>query len=500
MKVLVLGSGGREHAIVKLTMRSTARPRVYVAMDYRNPGLERDSVNSGGRAYVVNTVDANSIAKVAEEVAPDLIVVGPEEPQFAGVSDLLRDRGFTVFGASSRCAEVERSKAFARMLMWKYEIPGRLNFKAFRSIEEARKFIEFAGDVVVKPARQAGGKGVKVLRDTQAYLSRDRAAVKRTYVEKLYTEMERYRDIDYKILVEQRVEGVEYTVQVVTDGSYVLPLPAVQDHPHAYSYDIGPETGGMGSILGPGVVLPFLTIDEYKKSVEIVKQVLDALSKEVGESFIGAFAGQMMLTGLWGPTVIEFYSRFGDPEISNLIPVITSDFLEVLERAAVGKLAGAGLNIEMDMVSVVKAVAPAGYPDDRAAASNHRVAVDEASIRKVGCEVLYASIELRSDGVLYTKGSRIVEIVCGGRDYEDAYRKAERAVQYVEILDGWPQFYRSDIGSPELVRERCRVAERMRRVYTSRAKRGMLGQMLVWVPGEGVFENPLTGFVGVSKP
>ncbi|MEM0249053.1 MAG: phosphoribosylamine--glycine ligase [Ignisphaera sp.] len=495
LKVLIIGSGGREHAIAKLIKRSGLGPRIFVAMDYRNPGLEREASETGGKWFIAPTTSPEKIVGVAEEVSPDLIVVGPEEPQFAGVTDALRNKGFTVFGASMRCAEIEKSKVFARTLMWKYGIEGRLYFKAFADVEEARKFIEFAGDVVIKPARQAGGKGVKVVRDTQAYLSRDRAEVKRSYVEKLFNEMSSYRDIDYKIIVEQRVEGVEYTAMVITDGDTVLPLPLIQDHPHAFEYDTGPETGGMGSIQGPGWTLPFITDEEYRKTIEIVSNVLKALAKEIGEPYIGAFAGQMMLTGVWGPTVIEFYSRFGDPEASNLVPIVESDFLEILDRAAERRLAGAKLRINEEIVTIVKAVAPAGYPDDKRLASSHPISIDEARIRELGCETLYASVEMRSDGILYTKGSRAFEIVCHGNNYEEAYKKAENAVTHISTLDGWPLFYRRDIGSNELLEDRKRVANRVRQVYMARAKNGLIGKILVWVPGEGILENPLIGFV-----
>ncbi|MCC6046140.1 MAG: phosphoribosylamine--glycine ligase, partial [Ignisphaera sp.] len=141
MKVLLVGSGGREHALAKLIRRSLLEPRLFIAMDYRNPGLEREAVETGGRGFVVHTTSPAEVAKVAEEISPDLIVIGPEEPQFHGVTDVLRERGYIVFGVSSKCAEVEKSKVFARSLMWKYKIYGRLYFKAFTGIEEARRFI-----------------------------------------------------------------------------------------------------------------------------------------------------------------------------------------------------------------------------------------------------------------------------------------------------------------------------------------------------------------------
>ncbi len=499
MRVLLVGSGGREHALAKLLLRSTREPKLYVASDYANPGLLREAESSGGRLYTVDTVDPQRVAKVAEEVSPDLVVVGPEEPQFAGVVDVLRDRGYAVFGASSKCSLIEQSKVFARTLMWKYGIPGRLYFKAFKSLEEAAEFLRFAGDVVVKPARQAGGKGVRVVRDTRAYLSTDKSEVKAQAASRIYEELSRYGDIAYKVLVEQRVEGVEYTAQVITDGSYVLPLPLVQDHPHAFEGDLGPETGGMGSISGPGTTLPFITHDEYATTVDIVRQVLERLQGEVDDRYTGAFAGQMMLTALWGPTVIEFYSRFGDPEVANLLPRIDGDFLEVLERAAGGRLAGAKLAVREEVVSVVKAVAPAGYPNSKDEASGHPVAADEGRIRELGCDLLYASVVVGGGGHLYTKGSRAFEVVCYADSYAEAYKLSELAVSYIRPLDGWPLFYRSDVGSPELIDERVRLAERARRVYTYRASQGLSWRTVVWIPGKGIVDDPLLSYVGWSR-
>ncbi len=490
MKVLLIGSGGREHAIALMISRSTYNPKLYVVSDHNNPGLSRIARSTGGKLYRAKTTNPQEVLKVAKEVSPDVVVIGPEEPQFAGVPDLLRDKGFSVFGASSRCAEIERSKVFARTLMWKYSIPGRLYFRAFSSLEEARKFVEYAGDVVVKPARQVGGKGVKVLRENQAYLLEEYRDVKKDFVVKLFKEMTKYVDIDAKVLIEQRVEGVEYTAMTVTDGSYVLALPLVQDHPHVYEYDIGPETGGMGSISGPGWVLPFIEVDEFKRTIEIIDNVVKALQTEVKDRYVGALAGQMMLTALWGPTVIEFYSRFGDPEISNMVPVITSDFLEMIERTVDGRLAGYKLEIRDDVAVVVKAVAPAGYPLNKKVAANHPVSVDEGKIRELGCTLLYASVEELGDGTLRTHGSRAFEIVCYDESHEKASKKAELAISYIKSLDGWPLIHRSDIGSIELLKQRHHLAMRIRRTYKARARRGLLGTSIVWVPGKGIFFDP----------
>ncbi len=500
MKVLIVGDGGREHALGLMVSRSETEPVIYVAAGHRNPGLLRLAEDSGGRLYLTNVLDPASVVRVAENTSPDLVIIGPEEPQFHGVVDALREKGFTVFGATSELAKIEMSKAFARGLMWKYEIPGRLAYRAFASIEEALEYMEMAGDVVIKPARQAGGKGVKVIADTQAYLTEDRAQVKKDYVKKLFREIAaKYRDIDVKVLIEQRVEGVEYTVTVITDGSTVLPLPAVQDHPHAFEMDLGPETGGMGSIAGPGVVPPFLTRHEYEVSVDIIKKTIQALQEEVGEAYRGAISGQMMLTAVWGPTVIEFYSRFGDPEVANLIPIIDSDFLDILDRAATGKLAGAKLRIREDLATVVKAVAPMGYPNNKSLGRGHPVEVRSEALNRNDCYLLYSAVELRDDGRLYTTGSRAFEVVCSGRTIEEASAKAEDVVGAVRCTDGWPLIHRADVGSRELLRERIELAEKIRTVYQYRAKRGVLGTSIVWVPGKGIFLDPLQSPVKVRR-
>ncbi len=491
MRVLLVGSGGREHALAKLIVSSRNTVELYVLADYANPGLRREAEATGGRLLAVNTSDPPAVVKVAEALSPDITVVGPEEPQFHGVTDALRERGFAVFGASRACSEVERSKVFGRYLMWKHGIPGRLHFTSFRSLEEAEEFVRYAGDVVVKPARQFGGKGVRVVRDTKAFLSEAKQRVKSSSVLRTFEELDALGE-EYKVLVEQRVEGVEYTAQVVTDGSYVLPLPLVQDYPHAFELDVGYETGGMGSISGPGHLLPFVNEEEYETTERIVKQVLEKLQEETGDRYTGAFAGQMMLTGLWGPTVIEFYSRFGDPELSCLVPRLESDFLELLDRAARGALAGAKLEVSESTVSIVKAIAPVGYPASKSEASGHPVIVDEVRIRELGCHLLYASVEEGVGGGIYTKGSRAFEVVCAAEDYERAYRLTEAAMGYISSLDGWPLYHRSDIGSGWLIEARRREAERVRAVYRSKQLRGTLGESFtVWMPGKGIVASPL---------
>ncbi|MEM0504522.1 MAG: phosphoribosylamine--glycine ligase [Sulfolobales archaeon] len=486
MKVVVVGEGAREHAIALMISRSSREPKIFSLSSYVNLGLKRVSERSGGRLVLCNTVSPEKVAEKVGEISPDLIIVGPEEPQFHGVVDSLIDLGYAVFGATKKLSQIEKSKVFMRELMWTYKIPGRLTYKAFTNVDEALEYVSNVGDVVIKPARQAGGKGVKVIADVQAYLRDIRSEVRKGYVRRLSDDiMSHYTDIDYKVLIEERVEGVEYTVMTITDGYYVLPLPLVQDHPHAFEFDIGPETGGMGSIQGPGKLLPFINEDEFRKSVEIVEKSLKALQDVTKERYVGALSGQMMLTSLYGPTLIEFYSRFGDPEIANLIPTLDTDFLDIIEAAVSRKLASVKLRVSDDTVTVVKAVCPRGYPNNRKAAKGHPVVVDEFKIRGYGCEVLYSGVELVGN-TIYTTGSRIAEVLCEGRDFQEVSDRANKCAEAIKCSDGWEVFYRSDIGSNELLRRRISLAELVRNAYSYRVSKNILNIRVDWIPGKGV--------------
>jgi phosphoribosylamine--glycine ligase len=302
VKVLLVGDASREHAIADAFARSNHEPRLYAAMSRRNPGIARLCKQTGGDVALGNIDDPSFVVRAALDFHVDFVFVGPEEPLFHGIPDALEEAGVPCVGAKRQMALIEMSKAFMRRLMWKYKIPGRLRFKAFKSLEDAIAYVnEYAESVAIKPARQAGGKGVKVIADLQVYLSKEKREVKAEHVKTVYEKhMAVYDDIDDKVLIEERVEGPEYTLQTFTDGRTVLPLPAVQDNKNAYEMDIGPETGGMGSIAGPGWLLPFLTEEEYRQSVEVIRSVVEALWKETGVRYKGVVSGQMMLTALWG--------------------------------------------------------------------------------------------------------------------------------------------------------------------------------------------------------
>jgi phosphoribosylamine--glycine ligase len=488
VKILVVGDGSREQAIAEAFSRSIKQPKVYAIMKLINPGVARVCETTGGGFKRGDPTDPKQVADYAENLNVDFVFVGPEEPLFHGVADEVERRGICCIGAKKALAEIEMSKAFMRRLMWKYEVPGRLRFKAFKNVEDAIAYInEYAESLAIKPARQAGGKGVKVIADLQAYLSKEKRDVKAKHAVAVFEKyMSEYSDIEDRILLEEKVEGPEYTLHCFCDGKTVLPMPLVQDNKHAFNEDIGPETGGMGSIKGKGLTLPFITMDEYNRSVEIVKKLVEAVQRESSEEYKGVIAGQMMLTDKWGPTIIEMYSRFGQPEGENILPLLETDIVEICEAIASQSLAKVKLKFREE-ATVIKCLAPRGYPDHRELAKGHPIWVDEKAIEKIGGKVFWSSVDT-VDGKYVTGGSRACEIYAEADTIEEASKIVEKCIPYVKLLDGWELFYRSDIGSPSLLEKRRRLAEIVREIYQYREKKNMLGKTIDWIPGRGKIE------------
>ncbi|RZN49452.1 phosphoribosylamine--glycine ligase [archaeon] len=478
MKFMIVGSGGREHAIAETATRSGYE--VYTASDARNPGL----LAMSKELHVVDILDGAAVAKVAHNVQPDVIFIGSEESLFAGVSDTLRKEGFNVIGASQKTAEIEKSKGFMRKLMEKYGMHGRLRFKTFSNINEAIRYIdEYPGSVAIKPTRQAGGKGVKVIADIQAYLKEEKSHAKKRHVSDI-VEQKLSKDLEDPILIEERVEGVEYTLQCFTDGTHIVPLKMVQDHPHAFVEDIGPETGGMGSIAGTGNVLPFLTKRDYDTSFDIVKKVVQAIKKETGEPYFGVLSGQFMLTEKWGPTVIEFYSRLGDPETVNVMPQL-QNFDEIVNGMMNGNVANIDAKFE-EKANVVKVVAPKGYPNERGMGKGHEVAIDFDKVAQSGSHIYFGSM-YEENGTYYTGGSRALEVYASADTVEEASQKVEQAISHIK--SDWKLFHRKDIGTKALMQKRQDQADLARDIFRYREARGLIGKTIDWIPGIGKIET-----------
>ena len=493
MKILGVGGGAREHALAESLAKSVYSPRIYWVSELRNPGIYRVVEETGGVYALIDTRDGRAVAKLAAEWNVDLVVIGPEEPNFHGVPDSVEEVGIPCIGAKRRLSIIERSKAEMRRLQWLHGVPGKLLFKTYRSYAEAleslREYSEtltWLQNVALKPARQAGGKGVKVIEDSQAYLHAEKQSFKEHHIRWLEEYMRSYGDVEDKILVEEKVWGPEYTLQCFVDGRTVIGTPLVQDNKHAYEFDIGPETGGMGSYTGPGMLLPFITEEEYQRSLEIVRKMVDIIQRATGEKYHGFVAGQMMLTEVEGPTLIEMYSRLGDPEGVNVMAMLETDAVELFEAIASEKLSKVKVRFS-DRATVVKAVAPKGYPDYKDVARGHPISVDEDTIRKHGCRLYWGSVHLSDGGNMVTGGSRALEILAFSSSPEEASEIIEECMAEapIRLLDGWGLFYRSDVGSREMISRRTNLARRARRLYRYREERGILGRRVDWLPKIG---------------
>ncbi len=412
MKVLAIGGGGREHAIVEALRRSDAR--VYAVMKNRNPGIARE-------AEEVRLHDENDVAKVVawgEAMDVDLAVVGPEAPLGYGLVDRLEAAGIPTVGPSRKAAQIELSKEFARDLMRHHGVPGQVAYRAFGDIEAAKQHLkETETPVVVKPIGLTGGKGVRVMGDH--FHTREEALA---YVQEV---LEKRIGGEARVLIERREEGEEFSLQAFTDGQHVAPMPAVQDYKRAREGDEGPNTGGMGSISAADGLLPFLPRRDYDAAVAIMRNVVEALRAE-GRPYKGVLYGGFILTPE-GPKVLEFNARFGDPEAMNVLPILTEDFVEVCMAIVDGRL---GERVAFrPRATVCKYVVPEGYGTKSLA--DQEVHVNEAAVREGGARLYYAAVDERNGG-LFTTTSRTLAVVGVAEDLPEAEALAEKGLTHVQ--------------------------------------------------------------------
>ncbi|ELZ07901.1 phosphoribosylamine--glycine ligase [Natrialba aegyptia] len=424
--VLLIGGGGREHAIARALADSEID--LYACAGNRNPGI----ADIATEFETLETTNPRAVVEFAESVGATLAVVGPEAPLQAGVADELEAAGIYAFGPKEDEARIETDKAFQRRFMAEHDIPGCPDFETFDDTDAACDFIdEYDGDLAIKPAGLTGGKGVKVIGDQVT------AEEGKEYI----------RESDYdRIVLEERLVGEEFTIQAFVANGDVRTAPAVQDHKRAYEGDEGPNTGGMGSYSDATAALPFMTEGDYDAAVSIIEATVDAL-----EDYRGILYGQFMLTSE-GPKVIEFNARFGDPEAMNTLPVLETDFLDVLTAARDGESLP---ELEFaDQATVCKYAVPAGYPTDPDAGA--KVQVDEESAG--GALLYYASVDDRDDGI-YTTTSRSFALV----GVADSISAAEELAEDALGVAGEEGLHiRHDIGTAELVQQRIDHVDELR--------------------------------------
>jgi len=416
--VLLIGGGGREHAIARALADSDAE--LYACAGNRNPGIA--AVAEGFES--LDTTNPTAVTTYANEVDATLAVVGPEAPLAAGVADALDDAGIYAFGPREAEARIETDKAFQRRFMEDEEIPGCPDFETFDDMDAACAYLDdYDGDLVVKPAGLTGGKGVRVMGDQV------NAEEAKEYI--------RTGGHD-RVVLEERLVGEEFTLQALVANGQLRVTPAVQDHKRAYEGDEGPNTGGMGSYSDAGLELPFMSEDDYMEAVDVLRATVDAL-----EGYKGVLYGQFMLTAD-GIKVVEFNARFGDPEAMNTLPILNTDFLDVLtaarENEPLPQLSFA------PKATVCKYAVPEGYPTEPKAGA--KVKVDEDSAGEA--LLYYASVDERDDGI-YTTTSRSFAVVGVADSITEAEEIAEDALAAAGE-DGLRM--RHDIGKPDLVQQR----------------------------------------------
>lgn len=427
-RVLLVGGGGREHAIARAVAASDRSVELVACAGTRNPGIASVSMTY----ETLDETDPSAVVDFAEKTEPTLAVIGPEAPLEAGVVDALDDRGVYAFGPFADDARIETDKAFQREFMASHDITGCPEFAVFTAQQEASAYLdEVSGDVAVKPRGLTGGKGVRVTGDQ---LSKSEA---KSYI--LESEYSAW-------VIEERLYGEEFTLQAFVANGSLQPTPAVQDHKRAFEGDEGPNTGGMGSYSAAGRTLPFMTQGEYDAAVDILREVVAALP-----SYRGVLYGQFMLTAD-GPKVVEFNARFGDPEAMNTLPVLESDFVDIL---VAGREGDPVPSISFrDKATVCKYAVPDGYPADPDGGSPLNI---DPSL--LGDALLfYASVDERPDG-LFTTTSRSFAVV----GVADSITSAEAIVDEALLsIDTEGLRVRHDIGTPALIDQRVEHMESLR--------------------------------------
>lgn len=435
-KVLVVGGGGREHAIVEALLRDDAV--VYSAMKNMNPGIARAAVET----RLLKETDVPKVTEFAVSTGVELAVIGPEAPLEVALVDSLVSKGIGCVGPTRAAARLETSKRFSRRLLKKHRVPGNVEFGTFQDLESARTFVnDFPGELVVKPEGLTGGKGVKVegehLKGKEEVLD---------YVREVLD----HRIGGAGVVLEERLVGEEFTLQAFCDGRTVRGMPLVQDDKRAYDGDVGPNTGGMGSYTNADHLLPFVSEQDRKAAEDIVQRTVTAIREE-GAPYRGVLYGQFMLTKD-GPKVIEFNARFGDPEAMNVLTLMDNGFLDVCQAVADGRL---GANVPFQRkATVCKYVVPAGYGTEPKVGVP--VTVDEKGITKAGATLYYAAVD-QKDGKILTTSSRSLGMVGVADTIEEAEAICEAGLAHVQ----GDVFVRHDIGKRELVRKRV---EHMRQV------------------------------------
>ena len=417
MRVLLVGGGGREHAIAWKVSQSKHVTKLFAA-----PG------NAGIAEYAecvdISVMDAPKLVAFAKEQNIDFVIVGPDDPLVAGVADAFTEAGMRVFGPSKKAAIIEGSKAFSKDLMKKYGIPSAA-YETFDNPEDALAYLETAKmPIVLKADGLALGKGVLICNN----LEEAKAGVKTLMLDK------QFGSAGDKIVIEEFMTGREVSVVCFCDGTHIKPMASAQDHKRAKDGDQGLNTGGMGTF-SPS---PFYTdeVDAFCKE-NVYQKTMDAMKAE-GRDFVGVLFCGLMLTSD-GPKVLEYNARFGDPETQVVLPRMKNDIIEVMEACVDGRLDEIELEFE-DQAAVCVVLASDGYPEHYE--KGYVIHGLETFKDKEGYYVFHAGSKMTDKGIV-TNGGRVLGVTAKGSDLVEARANAYKATEWISFDN---KYMRHDIG------------------------------------------------------
>ncbi|WP_041643991.1 phosphoribosylamine--glycine ligase [Mahella australiensis] len=416
MKVLIIGSGGREHALAWKIAQSHEVDEIYCA-----PG--NGGISDIARCIDIKATDIDGVVNFAKQNAIDLTVVAPDDPLAMGMVDALEAVGCRAFGPRRDAAAIEASKAFAKQLMHKYNIP-TAKYEVFDDYEKAAAYVEKCPvPIVIKADGLALGKGVTVAMDRQDAL----AALKSIMLDKVF------KEAGSRVVIEQYLTGHEVSVLAFSDGKTVVPMISAQDHKRAYDGNKGPNTGGMGAI-APS---PYYTPDvKQRVEREIIYPTIAAMAAE-GRLFKGVLYFGLMLTDD-GPKVLEYNARFGDPEAQAVLPLLKSDLVGIMEAIIDGRLDEIKV-AWYDKAAACIVLASGGYPAHYTT-GYPIMGLDDIDDPDV---IVFHAGTKKEGNIYYTAGGRVLGVTAVADNLDTALGKAYESVQKIKFKD---MHYRKDIG------------------------------------------------------
>lgn len=422
MRVLVLGGGGREHAICYMLSKSPLLTKLYCIPG--NGGISEIADIPEG----IKMLDFPAIRDFCRKEKIDLVVPGPEEPLVRGIRDFLEKEGIRVFGPNAWTAMLEGSKSFAKEIMKTASVP-TAEFKVFDNFDDAWKYVLNKGvPLVIKADGLCAGKGVFVCET----LDEAREALKNIFIEKIFG------DAGSRVVIEEKLLGEEASYIVITDGHNFRALPTSQDHKRLLDNDEGPNTGGMGAYSPAPLVTEELRVKIEKKIVEPILKIL----RERGNPYLGfLYAGLMISQG--EPYVLEFNCRLGDPEAQAILPRLDCDFLELILATFEGKLERFPYR-EKDKACVCVVIASKGYPG---AYEKNKEIFGLEKVKELNDVIVFHAGTRREGNRVYTNGGRVLGVTALGDTIPSAIEKAYSACKLIHF-DG--AFYRKDIGQKAL--------------------------------------------------